>query len=73
MRGCQFHVDFLNFAVEIRDLPGQQDDLSLASDGMSAPCSTAADNGPTLLIYRDSAGTRTNRLPKREIGILLTE
>jgi PAS domain-containing protein len=24
-------------------------------------------------IYSDSAGTRTNRLPKREIGILLTE
>ena len=23
--------------------------------------------------YPDSAGTRTNRLPKREIGILLTE
>ena len=24
-------------------------------------------------VYPDSAGTRTNRLPKREIGILLTE
>ena len=24
-------------------------------------------------IYPDSAGTRTNHLPKREIGILLTE
>jgi hypothetical protein len=24
-------------------------------------------------LYRDSAGTRTNRLPTREIGILLTE
>jgi hypothetical protein len=26
-----------------------------------------------LQIYPESAGTRTNRLPKREIGILLTE
>jgi len=25
------------------------------------------------LIYPESAGTRTNRLPKREMGILLTE
>ena len=25
------------------------------------------------LVYPDSAGTRMNRLPKREIGILLTE
>jgi hypothetical protein len=24
-------------------------------------------------IYPESAGTRTNRLPKREMGILLTE
>ena len=24
-------------------------------------------------LYPDSAGTRTNRLPNREIGILLTE
>jgi len=24
-------------------------------------------------LYPDSAGTRTNHLPKREIGILLTE
>ena len=28
--------------------------------------------GPAYTIYPDSAGTRTNRLPKREIGILLT-
>src|SRR5262245_45626739 len=28
---------------------------------------------PLFLVYPDSAGTRTNRLPKREIGILLTE
>jgi hypothetical protein len=26
-----------------------------------------------VAIYPDSGGTRTNRLPKREIGILLTE
>jgi hypothetical protein len=25
------------------------------------------------LLYPESAGTRTNRLPKREMGILLTE
>jgi hypothetical protein len=35
-----------------------------------------AKNGGKLrifYIYPDSAGTRTNHLPKREIGILLTE
>jgi hypothetical protein len=26
-----------------------------------------------VMLYPESAGTRTNRLPKREIGILLTE
>jgi hypothetical protein len=39
--------------------------LLLLDDGMS--CEAAAT------VYPDSAGTRRNRLPKREIEILLTE
>jgi hypothetical protein len=35
---------------------------------------SAAESGASVFkIYPDSAGTRTNRLPNREIGILLTE
>ena len=34
---------------------------------------TGGKTAESFLIYPDSAGTRTNRLPKREIGILLTE
>jgi hypothetical protein len=37
------------------------------------PAAKSRENMKRPTIYPDSAGTRTNRLPKCEIGILLTE
>jgi hypothetical protein len=39
---------------------------------IESPCQEAF-KASSSTVYPDSAGTRTNRLPKREIGILLTE
>ena len=41
--------------------------------GRATPSLRDAPQQQSMEIYPESAGTRTNRLPKREMGILLTE
>jgi hypothetical protein len=49
--------------------------MSMLTPTSRGPGPAAVDRiqAASPVIYPESAGTRTNRLPKREIGILLTE